>query len=78
MCRSYAVPVLTSVDFDCRDRVVPEMVVPEMVVLENIWAEVRLLDLVAALIVALMAIGPVIAKLETGRTSAIDVEKEAI
>lgn len=45
---------------------------------ENFWVEVPLLDLDAALIVALMAIGPVIAKLETGRTSVIVVEKEVI
>jgi hypothetical protein len=45
---------------------------------ENFWVEALLLDLDVALIVALMAIGPVIAKLETGRTSVIVVEKEVI
>ena len=49
-----------------------------LVVLENIWAEVLLQDLDAALIVALMATGLEIAKLETGRTSVIDVGKEVI
>lgn len=45
---------------------------------EKFRVEVLLLDLDAALIVALMATGPVIAKLETGRTSVIVVEKEVI
>jgi hypothetical protein len=49
-----------------------------LVVLENIWAEVLLRDLDAALIVALMATGLEIAKLETGRTSVIVVGKEVI
>ena len=48
------------------------------VVPENIWVEVHLLDLDAALIVELMAIGPGIAKLETGRTSVTAVETEVI
>lgn len=48
------------------------------VVPEKFRVEVLLLDLDAALIVALMATGPVIAKLETGRTSVIVVEKEVI
>ena len=45
-------------------------------VLENILEEGPLLDLVAALIVVLMAIGPEIVKLGTGRTNVIVVEKE--
>jgi hypothetical protein len=49
-----------------------------LVVLENIWAEVLLQDLDAALIVALMATGLEIAKLETGRTSVTVVGKEVI
>ena len=44
----------------------------------NIWAEVLLLELDGALIAALMGIGPVIAKLEIGKTSVIVVEKEVI
>lgn len=48
------------------------------VVPENIWAEVLLLELDAALIAALMGIGLVIAKLEIGRTSVIVVEREVI
>lgn len=44
----------------------------------NIWAEVLLLDLGAALIVASMATGLVIVRLGTGRINAIAVEKEAI
>lgn len=48
------------------------------VVLVNIWAEVLLLELGGALIAALMGIGPVIAKLEIGKTSVIDAEKEVI
>lgn len=55
----------------CRDHVA-------QVVIRNIWVEVLLLDLVAALTVVLMATGLEIAKLEIGRTSAIAVEKEAI
>lgn len=48
------------------------------VVPEITWAEVLLLDLDAALIAALMGIGPVTAKLETGRTSVIGVERGVI
>lgn len=70
--QSCAVTVITAVDFDCRDHA------QVVVVLENIWAEVVLLELVAALIVASMAIGLEIAKPETGRTNVTDVEKEAI
>lgn len=43
-----------------------------------ILGEVLLRELDAASIVALMAIGPGIVKLEIGRTSAIDVGSEAI
>lgn len=45
---------------------------------ENIWAEVLLLDLDAALTVDLMATGLEIAKLGTGRTSVTAVGREAI
>lgn len=44
---------------------------------ESMWAEVLLLVQAAALIAALMVIGLVIAKLETGRINVIDVVKEA-
>lgn len=43
---------------------------------ESMWAEVLLQVLVAASIVALMVIGLVIAKQETGRISVTDVVKE--
>lgn len=45
---------------------------------ELLLVEILLLDLDAALIVALMAIGLVIAKLETGRTSVTGVGREVI
>lgn len=45
-------------------------------VLGSTWVEVLLQARAAASIVALMAIGPVIARLETGKTSVIAVEKE--
>ena len=44
----------------------------------NIWAEVLLLEPGAALTVALMAIGPEIAKLGIGRTSVTDAGREVI
>lgn len=48
----------------------------DLVELEIIWAEILLQVLDAALTVASMATGPEIAKLETGKTNAIDVGKE--
>lgn len=47
-------------------------------VLVNILEGDLLLDLAVVSIVELMGIGPVIARLEIGKTSAIDVEREAI
>jgi len=47
-------------------------------ILGNIWVEVHLLDLDAALTVALMATGLEIAKLGIGRTSVTAVGKEVI
>lgn len=47
-------------------------------ILGNIWVEVHLLDLVAALTVALMATGLEIAKLGIGRTSVTAVGREVI
>lgn len=48
----------------------------DQVVLENIWAEVLLLDLDAASTVALMVTGLVIAKQGIGRTNVIAVGRE--
>lgn len=48
----------------------------DLVGFESMWAEVLLQVLVAASIVALMVIGLVIAKQETGRISVTDVVKE--
>lgn len=47
-------------------------------ILGNIWVEVHLLDLDAALTVALMATGLEIAKLGIGRTSVTAVGREVI
>lgn len=47
-------------------------------ILGNIWVEVHLLDLGAALTVALMATGLEIAKLGIGRTSVTAVGREVI
>lgn len=49
-----------------------------LVVPVNIWVVVLLLELGVALTVVLMAIGPEIAKLETGRTSVIIVVRGVI
>lgn len=64
---------LCDFSFCCCNYLSRHHVVPELLL-----AEILLLDLDAALIAALMVIGLVIAKLETGRTNVTAVEREVI